>query len=227
MRYIKSREKPTVALLMDPSPVARKMSRIFRKIGVLPAIYDNLASFWSATLVEIPTLCIVDVRLMVEGKKALYRHPAVKSEEMPLVFYHTLESAPLLSSTHGLFSLGTLCCFNGDGHLLEGQIKSVLRRSNHWGLLQSERDETALKAASSERRLEQWVARGQESQEERHYRERLEKVWNAIGVERKEKGDFWTALERGLDVLEEIVIFSVVNYLLTDRDFSLLSMLVS
>ena len=192
-------------------PEAHKVSRIFRKIGVLPTYYDSLESFWNAALVEIPTLCIVDVRLMVEREKALFRHPTVKSEELPLVFFHTQECIPLLSSAQGMFSLGTLSYFEDDGNPLEGQIKSILRRTNRLGNLQIERDEEILRATSLERRLDQSVNTTQALLEDEHHRDRLQKIWHVLFQERKEGGNFYSALEKGLDSLEEVSAYSVLE----------------
>ena len=204
-------EKPTVALVMKHWPEAHKISRIFRKIGVLPVFYENLESFWNPALLEIPTLSIVDVRLIVEGDKALCRHPSVQAEELPLVFFHTSDCIPLLSSAHGMFNFGTLSYFEDDDNQLEGQIKSVLRRINRLGTLQMERDGEALKAVSLERDLEQLVESVQISKENEYYRDRIQKVWGVLAQERKEGGDFYSALGKGLELIEEITAFSVVE----------------
>ena len=206
-----TKQKPTVALVMKHLPEARNVARIFRKIGVLPTLYESLESFWNPALVSTPSLCIMDVRLIVEGEKALCRHPTVKSEELPLVFFYTSKCIPLLSSSCGMFSLGTVSYFDHDDSLLEGQIKSILRRVNRLGFLQIEREREARKAISWERRFEQLVQTSQNSKEEEYYRERLQRVWNALAPERNEGGDFYSALGKGLDSLKEVAEFSVVE----------------
>ena len=202
-------EKPTVALAMKHLPEAHKVSRIFRKTGVIAVLYESLESFWNGVLIDLPTLCVVDIRLIVEGERALCNHPKVKTGELTLVFFHTQECAPLMSSAHGIFNLGTLNFFD-DGHSLEGQLKSILRRVNRLGILQMERDEEVLKVASLEQRLEHLVEAAQDSKSEEFCRERLQKVWEVLMGER-EQGDFWSALGKSLEVLEEVTAFSVVE----------------
>ena len=211
MRPSKSHQKPTVALAMKDLPEARDVSRIFRKMGVLPALYEDLESFWNGVLIEIPTLCIVDVGMIVDGERALCNHPGVKSGELPLAFYYTAQSAPLLSSAHGMFNFGTVSLVGNDGDQLEGQIKSILRRVNQLSILQGERDEEAARVVALEQRLDRLVETVQVSQEAELLRERMDKVREVLARERESEGDFWSSLKKSLGLLEEVTAFSVVE----------------
>jgi hypothetical protein len=114
------------ALLMEDIQEAQLLSTLFRKAGVVPSFYENLEDYWFAVMNDVPTLSVIDVRLMSQGKMALKNHPCVASDELPIVFYYSKETKPLLFSTHEVFNYGNI---NGD-EPIEGQLKGILKRVN-------------------------------------------------------------------------------------------------
>ena len=115
-----------VALLMEDLQKAQQLTRIFRKIGIIPCIYQELQHFWDAMTESNLNLSVVDIRLAVQGNLAIHQHFVVKSKSLPLVFYYNEEHAPLLHSSYQLFHLGTICASLD----LEGQVKAILERLN-------------------------------------------------------------------------------------------------
>lgn len=121
-----SQKDLSVALLIEDVEVARDLSRIFRKIGVMPFIYQQLDEFWDDIYGQRPSLSVVDVSLMSEGTRLLKEHPLVKSNQIDLCFFYTQENYPLLHSTYDLNHLGLI----SREISLKGQVKSILRRFN-------------------------------------------------------------------------------------------------
>ena len=78
----------SVALLFQDFKVAKEISNIFRKTGIIPHLYETLEQYWSGTLTQTPSFAIIDVRMMSDGQKLLKNHPMVESEKIPLSFYY-------------------------------------------------------------------------------------------------------------------------------------------
>jgi hypothetical protein len=120
-------QKPAQAsILIQEIVEAQAVSGLFRKIGVVPSYFDNLQEFWFGVMNEAPMISIVDVRLMSHGNMVLKEHPSLLNDELPIAFYYTNETKPLVFSTHDFFHFGLI---NGD-EPLEGQLKAVLKRIN-------------------------------------------------------------------------------------------------
>lgn len=117
----------SVAILLEDLREVRKLSRVFKQIGVIPHYHLDLRSFWDAVLIKRPSLCVVDVGMM-DGRDGLVlkNHPRVKDNGLPLVFYYTDKDLPFLSTTD-IFNYGLL---NQSSHY-QGQLKSILNRFNH------------------------------------------------------------------------------------------------
>ena len=122
----------SVALLLSDLNEVKEISAVFRKLGIIPHFYEDLKTFWTGTLERIPSLCIVDVKKMSDGEFALHDHPAVKSEKLPIVFFYTKNTEPLLVSTNDFFHLGLL---KKTEHY-ESSLKAILKRLNHFMILQ-------------------------------------------------------------------------------------------
>lgn len=123
------REKQlSIALLLSEITEVKEISAIFKRLGIIPHFYEDLKTFWDETLVRIPSLCIVDVKKMSEGEFVLSNHPAVKSEQLPLVFFYTKMTEPLLISTNDFFHLGYLKKTED----YEDSLRSILKRLNHF-----------------------------------------------------------------------------------------------
>jgi len=73
----------SVALLLSDLNEVKEICGVFRKLGIIPHFYEDLKTFWSGTLENTPSLCIVDVKMMSEGELTLHEHPSVKSENCP------------------------------------------------------------------------------------------------------------------------------------------------
>lgn len=113
-----------IAILVSDIEAVKKISDIFRDLGIIPHFYQNLSGFWKGISEYMPDLAIVDVMLMSEGELALKDHPFVKSEKLSLAFYHSIESRPLIMSTFDIFNYGIIY----DDIMLEGQIATILKR---------------------------------------------------------------------------------------------------
>ena len=137
----------SVALLLSDLNEVKEISTVFKKLGIIPHFYEDLKTFWTGTLDRTPSLCIVDVKKMSEGEFALHDHPLVKAEKLPLVFYYTHNTEPLLVSTFDFFHLGLLKKSEQGalpGAVYDTQLRSILKRLNH--LIGLEKENHNLKA---------------------------------------------------------------------------------
>ncbi len=127
-------EQLSVALLLHDLNEVKEISSVFRKLGIIPHFYEDLQTFWSSTCERIPSLCIVDVKKMSEGELILCEHPAVLAAKLPLVFFYSKNTEPLLVSTYDFLHLGLLK--KTDNY--EGPLKVILKRLNHFIKIQHE-----------------------------------------------------------------------------------------
>lgn len=125
----------SVYLLVEDSAVARDISAVFRKIGILPQYFSNLKSFWKAALDEEPTLAIIDVKKMSDGPWILKEHPKIKAESFPLAFFYNEATLPLLRSTADIFNVGLM----EQNKSYEHSLKIILNRVNKLCLLQEKK----------------------------------------------------------------------------------------
>jgi hypothetical protein len=124
----------SVSLLLKDATLAPEISTIFRKIGVIPSFYDSLEKFWFDSLGSMPSLAIIDVRLMSDGKLALRNHPHVVTEKLSMSFCYDKRSLPLMASAQELLNCGLLNC----NQEIEPQLKMVLKRVVKINELQNE-----------------------------------------------------------------------------------------
>ncbi len=124
----------SVALLLSELDDIRDISIVFRKLGVVPYFYEDLKSFWQGTLERIPTIAIVDVKKMNENGMVLKDHPAVLNEDLPLLFFYTDKTEPLLVSTQEVYHLGS---FKRSKNY-EGHFRALLKRINKFLQLEQE-----------------------------------------------------------------------------------------
>jgi len=123
-----NKKMPQVALLMGDRVEARRLAQVFRKMGILPCVYDSLVEFGRSLFKDRPDLSIVDIVKMREGDYLLKNHPLVKDESLFLSFYYREDNAHLLGTIDEFFNLGTIC----REREYEGQLKSILKRVNRY-----------------------------------------------------------------------------------------------
>lgn len=136
MRYIVQEGQLSVALLLHDLNEVKEISTVFRRLGIIPHFYEDLQTFWNATCERIPSLCIVDVKKMSEGELVLCNHPAVLASKLPLVFFYTKNTEPLLVSTYDFLHVGLLK--KTDDY--DGPLKVILKRLNHFIKIKNEKD---------------------------------------------------------------------------------------
>jgi hypothetical protein len=201
-----SNENLTVALLLSEIEEIKEFTNVFRKLGVIPYYYEDLKSFWQGTLERIPSLAIVDVKKMSEGNLVFKNHPNIIAEEMPLLFYYTEKTEPLLVSTQEIFNLGTI----KKSKSYEGVLKGMLKRINKMILLEQENQHLkyAIKAKNDE--LNNAIEEKKQMINVDHYqgmaRELCRKTSEINGTE-----DFNSALEKIIGPVIEFENFSVVE----------------
>ena len=79
---METNDQIVVAILCRNLNLAKKLSDIFKQIGVLPYICTNLEEFWEETMAETPHLSVVDVKSTSEGEYLFKNHPKKASPSL-------------------------------------------------------------------------------------------------------------------------------------------------
>ena len=198
--------KVTVALLLSDLNEVKEISSVFKKLGVIPHFYEDLKTFWSGTLENTPALCIVDVKKMSEGDLVLRDHPVVQAEEMPLLFYYTAKTEPLLVSTHHFYHLGTL---KQSSHY-EGPLKAILKRLNKVTALEQHYHMLKMTTTAQKEQIEQLENALREEVRVDNYQSMVKSVCLEFEKQRFEV-DFFKALEKVFHGIEEIEEFAYLE----------------
>lgn len=196
-------EELTVAILIEDLKMARDISAIFRKVGIVPSIFTDLKEFWERALNSLPSLCLVHVELMSDGQVSLAHHPCVKSAELPVAFLYDAQSSPLLHSTFEVFNLGLI---NLDFRL-SGQIKSLLKRFNY--LSKTEMKATNLKILNKklDHQLNALNKELQDKNKKEFFINQLNNMINSL-TELKLESNFYANLASVLDSNSDISTYS-------------------
>ena len=196
----------SVALLLSDINEVKALTSIFKKLGVIPHFYEDLKTFWQGTLDKIPSLSIIDVKLMSEGDLTLLDHPHVKSEKMTLAFYYTEKTQPLLVSTDEFFHLGLLK--KTDNY--DKAIFNLLKRVNHLLSLEIEnnhlkKSKRVLTETVEKLELEKLIIKNIDQ-----YQSMVKTICLALEEHRSEN-DFFKSLEKVLQGVEEISEFAILE----------------
>ena len=199
-----SQQNLTVALLINNIAETKELSLVFRKAGVVPHFYENLKDFWYGTLEEIPSLALVDVRNMSDGELLLKNHPYVTKEEMPLAFFYSAETQPLIHSTFELFHFGLV----RKGASYMGQVKSILRRVNKMNSWQMDQKVSELQNRKLDKQINRVIEQTENLKENEHYENLLKSVIGRFEAQRT-KEDFYQAVEVVFSSLKEVRQYSL------------------
>lgn len=199
--------KVTVALLLSDLNEVKEISSVFKKLGIIPHFYEDLKTFWTGTLERLPALCIVDVKKMSEGNLVLRDHPAVQAEEMPLLFYYTEKTEPLLVSTHQFYHLGIL---KQSAHY-EGPLKAILKRLNKVSALEQHYLSQKLVTTAQKEQIERLELALRAEKQADNYQSMVKSVCLEFEKYRME-ADFFKAVSsvfHGIDEIEEFAFLEL------------------
>ena len=198
--------KVSVALLLSDINEVKEISSVFKKLGVIPHFYEDLKTFWSGTLERMPALCIVDVKKMSEGDLVLRNHPAVMAEEMPLLFYYTPNTEPLLVSTHHFYHLGVL----KQSSNYEGPLKAILKRLNKVSALEQHYHMLKVTTTAQKEQIERLEIELRDIDRADNYQSMVKNVCLEFEKYRFE-ADFFKALSSVFHGVEEIEEFAFLE----------------
>lgn len=196
----------SVALLLSDLNEVKEISAVFRKLGIIPHFYEDLKTFFSGTAETIPSLCIVDVMKMSEQELLLRDHPGVATEKLPLVFFYSKNTEPLLVSTYDFFHLGLLK--KNDNY--EGALKVILKRLNHQMRIESENAKLAITTATQSDAIEKLKLEKLTLIETDQYQSMVKRVCLELEEARGES-EFFKALEKVFQGIDEIAEFSMLE----------------
>lgn len=206
MRLVVIDQKVSVALLLSDINEVKEISSVFKKLGVIPHFYEDLKTFWSGTLERMPALCIVDVKKMSEGDLVLRNHPAVMAEEMPLLFYYTPNTEPLLVSTHHFYHLGVL----KQSTNYEGPLKAILKRLNKVSALEQHYHMLKVTTVAQKEQIERLEIAIRAEERADNYQSMVKNVCLEFEKYRFET-DFFRALEKVFHGVDEIDEFAFLE----------------
>lgn len=198
--------KITVALLLSDFQEVKEISSVFKKLGVIPHFYEDLKTFWIGTLERLPALCIVDVKKMSEGDLVLRDHPAVMTEEMPLLFYYTEKTEPLLVSTQHFYHLGVL----KKSANYEGSLMAILKRLNKTMALEKHYQMIKLVNQAQRDQIEKLEIELREIEAVDRFQSMVKSVCLEFEKMRLEV-DFFKAAEKVFQGIDEIAEFSFLE----------------
>lgn len=199
-------ENLSVALLLSDIEDCKNVSEVFREMGIVPHYYESLKDFWKGTLSIMPSLAIVDVKLMSEGERLLRNHPFVKTNQLPLCFFYNDENAPLVYSTFEILNYGIIRKETN----LRGQIKSALRRFNHTLEVNAKEKDFEIQTTKMERQVTTLISASEKLKEEDYYRNFLDSVVSRFESKRNAR-DFNEALTVVFDSVREIQEWSLLE----------------
>lgn len=117
----------SVAIVMTDLEEIQKLSRLFKRVGVMPYYFNSLKQFWQEGAAEKSRLILIDVELLNEGDLYFKNHPHLSGDlASEVIFFYESDSAPLLRSTLEIDSIGQI----KKSEHYEASIKSLLRRFN-------------------------------------------------------------------------------------------------
>lgn len=195
-----------VALLVSDLKVAKKLSEVYKTMGVSPYVCTSLSEFWQETLKEMPHMAVVDVKMMNQGDYLLKDHPMVISEELPLAFYYDETSSALLYSAYDTLNFGFI-----DGRLsLKGQLKAVLKRYNTFNSWQDRAKDALLAEENLDSKLAKIVKKTEELKEKTFYQALQKSIQGRLELE-KEADDFQSAIARVFAPIKEFRSFTFLE----------------
>jgi hypothetical protein len=151
----------------------------------------------------MPALCVVDVKLMSEGKLQLADHPLVKAEELPLLFYYTDKTEPLLFSTYDLFNFGTI----KKSKNYEGAFKTILKRINHLMILERENLTLKIEQKSHLEKIEILQDENKEIKKEDRFKKLAHEMILELESHRGQL-EFQVEVEQLFDSIDEVLEFA-------------------
>lgn len=199
-------KKITVALLLSELKEVKEISSLLKKEGIVPHFYEDLKTFWNGTLEHLPSLCIVDVKKMSEGDLILRNHPAALAEEMPILFYYTDKTEPLLASAYGFYNLG----FIKQSKNYEGTLKSALKRVHKMLALEDHYLAQKLVTTAQKEQIERLENQLKMERLSDNYSSMVKNV--CLDFEKyKHDADFFKILEKVFQGIDEIEAFSYLE----------------
>jgi len=203
---MKKQNEITVALLLDDIRDAKAVSEVFKGMGVMPFFYESLKTFWYGILDRKPTLSIVDVKKMSEGDRLLKNHPFVKSEKIPLAFFFSKETEPLLISTYNIFHLGLI----KKEWSLKNQLQALVIRVNRMLADARGLDIANIRNKTLEGQVTKLLTAFEVGKQELYFQDRLQGIiqqFSDMGLD----SDFFSALRSVLNVLPEVEKFTYLE----------------
>lgn len=201
-----NKKELSVVLLLSDLEDVKEISNVFRKTGIIPEYYNDLKTFWHGIMDNMPSICLVDVRMMSEGDLMIKNHPFIKNEQLPILFFYSAETKPLLYSTFEIFNLGLI----EQSASYTGQLKCALKRFNKLLKLEKDSYDLSIKNDRLDRQISSMVEHVQKIKEEKHFDQVLKSILVDMEME-KDSDDFFSACNNVFSGRAEIVEYAMLE----------------
>lgn len=196
----------SVAILISDIDEVKEITNVFRKLGVIPYFYEDLKSFWHGSLEKMPTIAIVDVKKMSEGSLVLKNHPFVMTEELPLLFYYSEQTEPLLVSTQEIFHLGSVKKATN----YEGIFKGLLKRINKMITLEQENHNLKLSIHAKTEELKVLETKIETNNKIDHYQILSKNLCNKLAIDNSQI-EFTQIIDKLIQETSEFDSYTIVE----------------
>ncbi len=199
-------ENLSVALLLSDIEDGQNVSEVFREMGIIPHYYETLQSFWKGILNKMPSLAIIDVKLMSEGERLLRNHPFVKTQQLPISFFYSDLNAPLVYSTFEILNYGLIRKETN----LRGQLKGMLRRFNHSLEVDIKEKSFEIQMQKMERQVTSLITASEKLKEDDYYKNFLDSIISKF-ENRKGTEDFYELVSIVFSSVKEVKEWSLLE----------------
>ena len=193
----------SVSLLMSDLQDAKRITDVFKQLGIVPFVCKTEEEFLTICEQEKPHFSIVDVKKM---SPRFFEHDLITNDQLALSFYYQLGTKPLLSATYDIFNYGYI-----NGHQeLTGQIKSILNRFNHMDSFRAQATAATETETSYEDKLGRIATQVQKLKEKDFYHSFFKSICARLENE-KSSDDFLTATSRVFSTIKEIQTYTFLE----------------
>lgn len=194
----------SIALLMADMNDAKRVTAVFKQLGIAPFICRSEVEFFETCENEKPHFSIVDVKKM---SPEFFKNPVIINNSLAITFFYNLSSKAKLQETYDIFNYGYI-----NGHQdLSGQIKSILNRFNHVDRFRALSQNVHSAEKKFEDKMERIVGQVQKLKEKDFYNTFYRSVCARLDNEREKSDDFITAISRVFSTIKEIKQYTVLE----------------
>jgi len=194
----------SISLLMSDMSDAKRITDIFKQMGIVPHISATENEFIESCEKDLPHFSIVDVKKV---SSYFYNHKLLKKGDLALAFFSNTHSKELLKETYKIFNYGVI---NGQQDMA-GQLKSALNRFNYVDHYRTKAVSSSSVQDNYDSKLEKIVDQVQKLKEKNFYHDFFKSLCARLENEKVMAEDFYTAVSRVMGGVKEVKTFTFLE----------------